>query len=46
MKTIGMIIAVEIQSVRSVMEQNWLREKKQQGTRCWNMRRTNIGWSL
>lgn len=46
MKTIGMIVAVELQSVLKRYGANWLREKRQQGIRCWNMRRTNIGWLL
>ncbi|MGJ5623979.1 hypothetical protein MYD03_00095 [Mediterraneibacter gnavus] len=46
MKTIGMIVAVEIQSVLKRYGAKLVKRKEQQGTRCWNMRRTNIGWSL
>lgn len=45
MKTIGMIVAVEIQSVLKRYGAK-LVKRKEKGTRCWNMRRTNIGWSL
>lgn len=47
MKTIGMIVAVELQSVLKRYGAKLVKqEKRQQGIRCWNMRRTNIGWLL
>lgn len=47
MKTIGMIVAVEIQSVLKRYGAKLVKRKETAGyIRCWNMRRTNIGWSL
>lgn len=46
MKIIGMIVAVEIQSVLKRYGAKLVKRKETAGYQCWNMRRTNIGWSL